>query len=423
MKRIPKILILIVLLCSCHKTEQEKQQIKIFNTVWETVNTKYFDATFNGVDWGSEYDYYKPIIANCTSTDSLYYYLNQMLFKLNVSHIGAVPSNEPESIGSPQLFLDAYVGIDLRIINNEAIITKVDKNSTAFKAGIRPGFRILKVNGKLIESFIKEKIDNPLPPFNDINMRLLVTENIIREFYGEIGDTVVITYLDAHKSGYQKSLKLADRSLTKHTSVPWLPPMYAKFNKRVLNKETAYIHFDVFLPVILDSVIQGIQDYKRFSNLIIDLRGNPGGDFNTRRLIASQFVNKQTLFWKYQSRTSVNNVYLDPPKSPYKGRLFILIDELSSSSSEEFSGAMKAIGRATIIGQKTAGKVLTMEVVPLADGGFFIYPNQQTKTSKNEVLEAVGVTPDIEVSLDKNDLLKGIDTQLKRVLKLIDDKY
>ena len=130
-------------------------------------------------------------------------------------------------------------------------------------------------------------------------------------------------------------------------------------------------------------------------------------------------LNQIHLFWKYQRRNDVNDVFLNPSPKPYKGNVVILIDELSSSSSEEFSGAMKAIDRATIIGQRTAGKVLTMEIVELSNGGLFVYPNQQTRTSKDEVLEAVGVIPDFVVEWNRDDLLKGYDTQLEKAIEYL----
>ncbi|MFQ5752602.1 MAG: S41 family peptidase, partial [bacterium] len=104
------------------------------------------------------------------------------------------------------------------------------------------------------------------------------------------------------------------------------------------------------------------------------------------------------------------------------GNLVILVDELSGSSSEEFAGGMQAIGRATIIGQQTPGKVLTMEVVPLPERALFVYPNAQTLTAGNEVLEGVGVIPDIEVGLDKEALLKGKDNQLEKAVEYLMNK-
>ena len=80
---------------------------------------------------------------------------------------------------------------------------------------------------------------------------------------------------------------------------------------------------------------------------------------------------------------------------------------------------MKAIGRATIIGKRTTGKVLTMKVVTLPDGGLFLYPFALTLTSKNEVLEGMGVIPDIIADLKTEDLLAGRDSQLEAAIDYI----
>ncbi len=423
--KIKTILILIVyigLLYSCKGQNNGTQNMEILDIIWGTINTQYFDASFNGLDWEAEYDYYKPIIKSCKENDSLYHYLNEMLFKLNVSHLFALPADYKDEIGSPQLFLDGTIGIDLRLINGEAIIISVKENSVAFKAGFKSGFRLIEVNGKTIKSFIEAKKADPNPPFNDRHINLLSTENIIRELYGSPGETVNITYLDKNNKKHIALLQLENRSSEKVSFIPTLPPIYASFDKRIINDSIAYIHFDVFLPVLLDTIISSISEYNSYPNMIIDIRGNPGGDFNTRRTIAAQFFNERTLFWRYQRRNTINEVFLNPSTKPYKGRVAILIDELSSSSSEEFSGAMKATGRATIIGQRTAGKVLTMEIVELPDGGLFVYPNQQTRTSKDEILEAVGVIPDIVVDWNKEDLLKGNDKQLEKAIKYLTNK-
>lgn len=413
------IIVLLTLLTSCKGQIKENQNVEILNTVWETMNTQYFDSTFSGLNWQEQYEYYKPIIEAAKTNDSLYYYLNQMLFKLGVSHLGVVPPEEAEMIGDPQLFLDGTLGIDVRYLKGEAVVTSVKKNSSAFEAGIKPGFTLVELNGKTIDDIAAKRKSVPTPPFNERNLVSMITQDIIRELYGTPNDSVKIRYLDANNSAHNIVIPLKERSIEKISFIPELPPMYASVDKRIISNKIAYIHFDVFLPVLLDTVISIIDEYKGFPNLILDTRGNPGGDFNTRRTIAEQFVSERTLFWKYQSRNGIREVFLNPPEEPYKGNLVILIDELSTSSSEEFSGGMKAIGRATVIGMQTAGKVLTMEVVPLPEGALFVYPNQQTITSKGEILEAVGVVPDIKVELKKEAILRGIDTQLEAAINYL----
>ncbi len=96
--------------------------------------------------------------------------------------------------------------------------------------------------------------------------------------------------------------------------------------------------------------------------------------------------------------------------------MVILVDELSASSSEEFSGSLQALGRATIIGSQTPGMCLTANIVPLPNGAILVYPFSQSQTPDGRVLEDNGVMPDISVTLDRAQLLQGVDSQLEAAL-------
>ena len=90
-------------LLSCKNATVEEPEIYVdcsgcFETVWQTVNDRYFDPSFGGLDWAEVHDRYKPLIAAAESDEEFYKLLNQMLFELNVSHVGAVP---PDDLGVP----------------------------------------------------------------------------------------------------------------------------------------------------------------------------------------------------------------------------------------------------------------------------------------------------------------------------------
>ncbi len=74
---------------------------------------------------------------------------------------------------------------------------------------------------------------------------------------------------------------------------------------------------------------------------------------------------------------------------------------------------MQAISRAVIVGERSPGIVLTADIMQLPNGATFMYPNGQTITSDGSILEAHGLTPDIEVNLDRSLLLQGIASQLE----------
>jgi carboxyl-terminal processing protease len=170
--------------------------------------------------------------------------------------------------------------------------------------------------------------------------------------------------------------------------------------KRLANG-IGYIRFSGFLETVLESVLQAIDDLHDAPALIIDLRGNPGGQFFVRKTIASQLVGEPKLFMRYQKRDGMEEAYLDSVSNAYPGVVVILVDELSQSSSEEFAGSLQALGRATIIGSQSPGSCLVMNVELLPKDAILVYPFAQSQAPNGRVLEDNGVVPDIEVALDR----------------------
>jgi carboxyl-terminal processing protease len=92
---------------------------------------------------------------------------------------------------------------------------------------------------------------------------------------------------------------------------------------------------------------------------------------------------------------------------------------MSLSSAEEFSGALQAIDRAAIVGERSAGICVVANWMQLPNGATFMYPVEQTRTADGVVLEGRGVIPDVEVALDRALLLQGIDSQLEAAITYI----
>jgi carboxyl-terminal processing protease len=100
----------------------------------------------------------------------------------------------------------------------------------------------------------------------------------------------------------------------------------------------------------------------------------------------------------------------------------LLVDELSASSSEEFSGSLQALGRATIIGTQTQGNCLVMNIELLPGNAIVLHTYKQAQTLKGRILEDNGVVPDIEVALDRQQLLQGVDAQLEAALTYLEQE-
>ena len=110
---------------------------------------------------------------------------------------------------------------------------------------------------------------------------------------------------------------------------------------------------------------------------------------------------------------------LDPVPDAYPDKVVILVDEHSASSTEEFSGSLQALSRATIIGSQTAGSCLVGEINALPHGIVLMIPVAQGQTMNGRILEYNGVVPDIAVTLDRQQLLQGIDAQLEAAIQYL----
>lgn len=396
----------------------------IFDTVWQTVNDNYFDPSFGGKDWKAIGDEYRPGLATIQDDATFWVkVVNSMLFELGVSHLAALPP-ELSSLMDPMIFSAGTVGMDVRLLAGQAVITEVAQGFPADKAGLRPGFVITEIttmDGWTLEDIAAMGLQTP--PNNERNQRANVAQQMRGLLYGELGSSIDVEYLNEAGQPQRATLPYAKRSAS--TCAPFdpsLPPACTEFEARRLASGIGYIRFSGFLPTALNSVLQAIDDMHDAPGLIIDLRGNPGGVFPVRKAIASKLVGEPKLFMRYQHRDELEAVYLDPVSDPYEGKVVILVDELSASSSEEFSGSLQALGRAIVVGSRTPGRCLVANIVLLPNGGVLSYPYGQSQTPDGRVLENNGVVPDVEVALDRAQLLQGADTQLEAAIESMPDR-
>lgn len=405
-----------------------------FETVWQTINEKYFDPTFSGLDWSEVHDRYQSQIKAAQSEEEYYLLINKMLFELKVSHIGVVPPGDLGQI-DPILSAEGSIGIDVRIIENKAVITSVQSNSPGDQAGLRPGYIIKSIDGIKIEQITEIKHINDIeyqnndketlklskiliPPYNERNRNRIITSAILEKIYGLPDTTVLIEFMDENGDTQIEEIEREPRK-GKMTFDDALPPFFVEFESKRLDNNIGYIQFNAFMPPVDHKFKNTVESMQDTAALIIDIRGNHGGFFDVRKAMAEALVKDRVLFWRYKGRDSVRDAFLEPTDNFYKKPVVVMADYMSVSSAEEFSGGLKAINRATIIGERTPGVVLTADFVKLQNGATFLYPNTQTITADGTVLEGHGVVPDIEVALDRNELLKGKDTQIEAAINFI----
>ena len=405
-----------------------------FETVWQTINDKHIDPTFGGLDWSEVHDRYQPQIAAAKNEEEFYLLVNKMLFELNISHAGVVP---PDDLGQidPILSAAGSIGIDVRVIEDNAVITSVKPYSTGAQAGLRPGYIIKRIDGVDIEQITDLKFIGDIerqdinkkglkdlkvlvPPYNERNRIKNITSAILKKIYGPPDTLVSIEYVDEKGDSFLKKIVREQRK-GKMQFNDVMPPFFVEFESKRLENNIGYVRFNAFMPPVHDKFKDTIESMQDTSALIIDIRGNHGGFFHVRKEMAETLVKDRILFWRYQERDKTQEVYLEPVDNGYDRAVVVIVDHLSVSSAEEFSGGLKAIKRATIVGERTPGVVVTGNFEKLPNGATFVYPKAWTITADGTVLEGHGVIPDIEITLDRSELLRGNDSQLEAAVKSI----
>ena len=408
----PILVLVVFLACSA-----EYRNMQSFETVWQTVDQKHYDPTFGGVDWQARHDRYAPRIAAAEDGAAFYQLTNQMLFELNLSHL-LVATGPDLKRRLPILLAEGTTGIDIKWMNEEAVVAAVKPGSPADMAGLRPGHAIVAIEGRSVAQIVSNESLWLTPPFNLRNRRNNLSNYILGHIYGPPNTLVTIAFRDESGSIRQEALKRESRGRPTPLS-PTMPPAFIEFESKSLASNIGYIRFNHFAEPVDTRFIAAVDTMGDTLGLIIDLRANPGGFFSVLDTIAEHLLLERTRLYRFKFRTRSVDRVLTPVAEPFRKPVAVLIDERSMSCSELFAGSMQATGRVVIVGERSPGYLLGANWIKLLNGGYFMHTILQPLPANGNIIENYGVTPDIEVSLDREALLDGRDTQLEAAEKYI----
>jgi carboxyl-terminal processing protease len=390
-------------------------RLESFDIVWRTVKEKHFDAALGGIDWDKVRDRYAPRAAAAKSDAEFYDVVRQMLGELRQSHFNIIP---PESVvdDDSREPKGGAIGIDLRLIDRQAMITRVEAGSKAANAGLRAGFVIKKVDDTTFEQvealFAKSKDSQAMNT-------LRITRSLLGRINGPADTTVRIAYLDERDQ--LREVTVARERLKGEMSQRFgnFPPQYTEFETKRLADGIGYIRFNVFVISLMDRIRATTREMSDTPGIIIDLRGNPGGLGGMASGIAGMLQKEQTSLGTMRMRAGYMHFAVFPQPKAYLGPVVIVTDGGSASTSEIFAGGMQELGRAVVVGERTAGAALPSVFQKLPTGAIFQYAIADFKTPKGTLIEGRGVLPDVEVKLTRATLLEGRDIQLEAALEQI----
>jgi carboxyl-terminal processing protease len=195
-----------------------------------------------------------------------------------------------------------------------------------------------------------------------------------------------------------------------------LPPMFPEVRISQLG-DVGVLAFNLFLSEgVLPQVQSALEGFRQrgVKAVVLDLRGNPGGQGAVAIPITARLVDKPLTLGTLRFRDFEQTFTASPSLGvkPFLGKVVIVTDEGSASTTEMFAAGLQESGRATVVGDTTLGAVLPSQIESLPDGAIMQYVVADFRTPKGVLLEGRGVQPNRRVVETRSALLSGRDPVL-----------
>lgn len=268
------------------------------------------------------------------------------------------------------------VGIQVEQHDGQIVIITPIPGSPAERAGMRRGDRMVKIDGKTLESPTIEKT--------------------IRLVRGEPDTMVTLTiFRPSQNRTLDYTLK---RERIRLDSVR---------NAALLAGGIGYVQITVFSERTGDEFKQALKGLEQqgLRALIVDLRDNPGGLLDAAIEVCEQFFKRDELIVYTQGRTPESREdYLAGGGNG--GRAYpvaLLVNGGTASAAEIVAGAMKDTRRAVIVGEKTFGKGSVQSVMELKDGEGLRLTTARYYTPSGITIHEKGIQPQVEIEISEDD--------------------
>jgi carboxyl-terminal processing protease len=446
----------------------QAERLATFDAAWGIINESYFDPAFHGLDWTAVKVELRPKARAATSTQELRGIIEEMLHRLGDSHMALIPRevaqslessadkepSKPNTLGNSTNTLDqpgthpgqpstsssveeasereastthdGDLGCEVRVKDRCVMVTRVDPEGPAGKAGVRPGW--------LVKSVRQQSIGELLEPLGlDMERRraeFMAWGMITGKLTGRPGSAVRVEFLNGANEPI--SLELTRRRVQGEPSkLGYLPTLYANLERQSLplpgGGGVALIRFNLWMVPIIRALDVAIEETRSADGMIIDLRGNLGGIGGMILGISGHFLNERVSLGTLKMRGNDLSFYTNPRRvsasgqrvEPYSGPLAILIDGLSLSAAEIFAGGMQALGRARVFGETSGGQALPAIWDRLPNGDVLYHAFGDFVTASGARVEGQGVSPDEVIASSRDDLLAGRDAPLLAALDWI----
>ena len=383
----------------------EKDRHTILENVLAALKKRFYAPEKLNADWDAAVEQHRPLIESAATADAFEKAVSDMLSTLKSSHLGFFHSSARRA--SSRAALSASYLADDTPYGKRWIFQNVHSGGAAHLAGIQPGNILLHVNGREI-----------VPPKHPVFA---------------MGEKTVIDYV---ANDDQEKTASVDVARPKGKKLHFIEPTLVE--SRRLNDDVGYLKVAMFPGmvgvVVANRISQAVESLGNIEKLIIDLRGNTGGGIGALRVMSLLTPNRIPVGFAIDHRRYKGNLEANKltfprfsripqntkslwllglrfapammakkpivleteglgPK-PFHGRIALLVDRHTASAAEMIAAFARENSLATIIGEKTAGRLLSASSVKVGKGFRLALPIGVYRTWSGSVYEGNPIEPD-----------------------------
>ena len=378
------------------RLDRTEEWVQIFNESWRQMRDFLYAPNLHGVDWEAIRETYRPLIDHVAHRNDLTYVIGEMIGELNVGHAYVGDGDRPEVDRTPMGRLGAELDRDedtgfyriKHILKGENWESSRRSPLTEVGADISEDQYIVRVDGQStadMSNIYKSLIDKAEKP-------VILSINDEPDLAGA-RDVVIKPVSDELDLYYYN----------------WVKENIRKVNE-ASDGRVGYIHIPDMGPGGLNEFIKHFYPQLKKEALIIDVRGNGGG--NVSPMIIERLRRELAMVDKPR-----NAARRPDPGAMMLGPMVTLIDQFSASDGDLFPYRFRKHELGKLIGTRTWGGVVGIrQSLPLVDGGYLNRPEFASYDTEGEewIIEGVGVEPDIYVDNDPAKEYEGIDEQLNK---------
>lgn len=289
-----------------------------------------------------------------------------------------------------------YYGIGARVgIDTDTMLPRIASviaDTPAEEAGLRANDLLYKADDTLLQGM-------------DLSSAVALIK-------GDEGTTVHLTVIREGESNYLE-FDVVRRKLNNET-----------VTYKMMEDNIGYIQIQEFDDITVDQFTDALATCRGsgMEGLILDLRGNPGGNLSTVCEIARMMLPKGLIVYT-EDKNGEREEYSCDGTHQMKEELVVLVDGNSASASEILAGAVKDYGIGTLVGTTTFGKGIVQRIMRLSDGSAVKLTVSNYYTPNGNNIHKIGIEPDVEVPFESEPYLEdGTDNQLNAALEILKEK-